>query len=414
MKVLHLTTSLDGGAGIAAKRLHESLLKNDIDSKMLVLKSKSLLKSDISIYKSERKIRRINKAINFVNKLTPLKYFRFLNHCKDVEGHFEIFTTSKTTFRVEKTKCFQEADIIHLHWVSNFINFTTFFKALAKEGKCVVWTFHDMNPFMGGFHYLEDRARNPQLKILDKWLQRCKEKAYSSISKKNLRVICLNHWMKSIFENSGVLKDVGVCIVPNSIDFQTMQRHEKHSARNKLLIGECEKVVLFGSQSLSNYRKGFDLLLLALEELKRKGVNFTLLTFGREDSKLLSGLGMRVISMGVISDPALLSIIYSAADLFVLPSREDNLPNVMLESWACGTPVVSFSNGGMVEYIKDGFNGILIDEISGTSLARGIKCALTDHQWLGRDIRSWAEREFSPSLISDRVIGEVYGTFKNC
>src|SRR5690606_2875680 len=178
--------------------------------------------------------------------------------------------------------------------------------------------------------------------------------------------------------------------------------HNKEFSRRVFNISSSRKVILFVSEKVENYRKGFDILREALKEsdfdddlqVISIGIPFT--------NQAQDG---QVFSLGTIRDDRLLALLFSAADLFILPSREDNFPNVMLESLACGTPVLSFSNGGMREVVRPGFNGILMEEISAKSLGLGIAQFLNgDFSIDSTAIREYMVKNYDLSVQANRYM----------
>lgn len=395
-KVLHITTSIDGGAGIAAARVHEGLLDLGIKSNMLVLSMNQRTCRQGHQYIPQKLRGFFNRLYNKLYKY--LGFFKNIYTAKDIKGEFEIFTTPFTHFRPEWLKLVKEADIIHLHWVAMFINYPSFFKAI--KGKKIVWTLHDMNPFLGGFHYKGDRDNNPHLIKQENEFVQIKKSSYEN---QNINMIFLNQWMKKESDKEGVFNKFPYHIIPNCIDFNTFKISEK--TREKYNILSDERVLLFASQSLKNKRKGFDLLIQTLEQLKDE--KLTLLTFGGGDFDFESET-IRQIHLGSIYDPTVMSDVYNCADLFILPTREDNLPNVMLEAWACGIPVISFDNGGMQDYIQEGFNGELVSVGNTKKFAAAILKNLK-LEFSREKIREFAVSHFSPEIICRKIIQDVYG-----
>ncbi len=403
--VLHITTSLEGGAGIAARRLHEELLDRGVDSKILSLSDSESTTNCNHAYSYTSRIKKglRNRLYKKLSKF--FSSFKFINEVKRIEGEFEVFSTPKTHFYPEKMNLVKNADIVHLHWVANFINFPTFFNSI--KNKKVVWTLHDMNPFMGGFHYEGDKVRNIHLDYIEKQFLDIKKKAYLDINKSKCCIIYLNDWMKKKSEKYKGLSQFNSKVIPNCFSFSNFNVVSREIARRNLKIDPRDKVILFASQSLSNNRKGFEILIEALKKLESKAKeNITLLTFGGAN-KINFSININTVHLGTIREMKLIAEAYSSADLFVIPSLEDNLPNVMLESWACGTPVISFDNGGMKDYILPGLNGELVREQTPAALAEVIKKSF-GNSYSREDIISYAVENFSPDVVCNKIINEVY------
>jgi glycosyltransferase involved in cell wall biosynthesis len=263
-----------------------------------------------------------------------------------------------------------------LHWVGGFIDYTSFFKKCSKP---VVWTLHDMNPFMGLKHYRDrfngiDHEGNPiqrsisksEEKIRNKTIK-IKQKALQSFDK--LTVVTPSKWLAEEAKNSILFKDRPVHVIPNGIDSNVFKPRDKNFARDLFDIPTDKKVLLFVSDVITVHRKGFIFLKKALEQIEDD--NLILLTLGRLNTTI--NTKANIVNLGHISNDAMLSLVYSLSDAFIIPSLEDNLPNTVLESLLCGTPVIGFPIGGIPDMIMHGENGLLCDEISVHALRKEIQ-----------------------------------------
>jgi glycosyltransferase involved in cell wall biosynthesis len=411
MKILHVNTSEHGGAAIASIRLHKALLAKNIESKILFLH-----RSDNSVPMSFRYSvkgfpgngfisRILNRLINKIRK----KYSKAKANEKKLENRvegFEIFSFCQSDYDITSQEIYQEADIIHLHWVSGFVDFG-FFK---KNSKPVVWTLHDMNPYTGGCHYnsgcnkyKSDCSGCPQLMNTVSIENALSEQNYkkSFLHDARLTLLAPSEWMLQCCSASTLFRDFKCLHIPNSLDFSVFKILDRNFCRNVFNLPLDKKVFLFVSDDLSKKRKGFDLLLSALNIIDRRDI--ILCAIGENNLKSLTETD--ITFLGIISDERMMAIAYSAADAFILPSREDNLPNVMLESLACGTPVVSFITGGIPEIITTGVNGILADSIT----PEGLACSMNEiisgrYNFDSEAIRKKAESTFSPNLQSDECL----------
>lgn len=403
LRVLHVCTGYSGGAGVAARRLNSALQKAGIHSQLLVMHSGDSV--DSINYTTQKQSKRQSRRAKRGYQL--FRWHRFRDRAKGVKGEYEIFSTPLTSQRVELNKLVREADIVHLHWIANFINFPSFFDALSS--KPLVWTLHDMNPFLGGFHYKSDVARNPHLEREEAYLTAVKRKAYASLSSESLQLICPSRWLKQHAEESEVFERFQFHQIANCLDQNIFSLQSRVAARRELGISCPSPLVLFGSESLGNARKGFNILLESLKIMQAKGIKLELLTFGKPLPESES-LGFRVHNLGRLDKQDEIARAYNAADITILPSIEDNLPNVMLESLSCGTPVVSFATGGMLEHITSGFSGEIVDEPSALALALGIETAISSH-YDRLKIRAYAERKFSEDSVAGLVKSQVYKCF---
>jgi glycosyltransferase involved in cell wall biosynthesis len=281
-----------------------------------------------------------------------------------------------------------DADVVHLHWVAGFLNYPSFFRKL--RGKHIVWTLHDMNPFMGIFHYGGDQMRNPQLSQLDLQSLHIKTKALTGIE--YLCINALSKWIGDEAIKNAAFGRFAINSIPNGIDLGLFRPVERRVARQKLGQDTEGLVLLCVSENLDNYRKGIDLLLEALELLK-SNISIRLISVGR--GVLQPPEKIDYTAFGPISDEEKLALIYASADAFVTTAREDNLPNVMLEALACGTPVIGFPVGGQKDYIVPFETGVLAKEVTAKSFCMAIEEFLSSRNRFDPDkIAAFAKLHF--------------------
>ena len=378
MKVLIVNTFDKGGAANACLRLHEGLIQQGVESKVLLKHKQKSLQQTYEfnqINKPKSKFQLIkHKCLSFFRviglikkpKETPKQQF-----FKHRQLGLELFSFPESSLDITSSPLYNEADIINLHWVSNFLDYDSFFRNNTKP---IVWTLHDMNPFTGGEHYLEtflgmDTSGNPIPRILTNEEQLVanknlilKQKAikYSS----NINIVAPSKWLCQAAKNSTVFKALDVHCIPYGINSEIFQPRDQNYSRNILNIPKDKTVFLFVADSIDNHRKGYAYLKKALKMMQNDDV--VLCAVGSKNSGLDSF--KNIIELGNINDELLMSIAYSAADVFVIPSLMDNLPNTVLESLMCGTPVIGFPVGGITDMIKNEQNGLLAKSISSQSL----------------------------------------------
>ena len=359
MKVVHISSGDSGGAGIAARRLNRALNDAGIESRLLCLHKTSIDETVVQF-----KVPIYNKLL--IHSHLPIGQNKYLNQT-EINQKYEAVSYPEALYDISEHPLVKEADIINLHWVGNVLNYKKFF---LKVKQPIVWTLHDMNPFLGIAHYMGDYQKNIAYRTLENKVARIKYLAISNHN--NINVVNLCDWMKHFSESSKVFKDRKHWVIPNSVDTNVFKLRDKIACRKILDIPTDARVIFFCAQSLNNPRKGFDLLLDALKKIEHECI---LLIVG--STNVLS-LPEKVSSIGFesIRDELTMSLFYSAADLFLLPSREDNLPNTMVESLCCGTPVISYSNGGMRDIIKDKKSGLLVPEHTSWAFAEAINVAL--------------------------------------
>jgi len=260
-----------------------------------------------------------------------------------------------------------------------------------------------MNPFQGLFHYKGDKIKNKEIsRDLDEMIRKVKQKAIKK-SKSNLRLVTPSLWLLKEVRESIMFRKGKSCSIPYPIDTNIFNWQNKSELKKLNGIPENNIVFLFIAQAVNNYRKGFDLLAGAFEKLAG---SFTLLVLG--EGKKIEIMGVDIRNLGSVTDNEKLRNYYSLADAFIIPSREDNLPNVMLESLACGTPVIGFPVGGIKEHVIDFETGLLAENMSSESLALAIDNFCKNKKRFKREvIREYAGEKFNEELIAGQYI-KVY------
>lgn len=310
-------------------------------------------------------------------------------------------------------------DIIHLHWISaGFMRIETLPKFKAR----LVWTFHDMWPFTGGCHYSNDctafRDHCGHCPILKS--NRYRDLAYGIFRRKQkswhnakMRVVALSRWMAREARSSALFRDAKIDIISNGVDTNVFRPYEKDLARRLLNLPLKQRLILFGAEhATKDPRKGFSYLQDALGILHKDfdRSHFHLVVFG--DSGPSKGAGQVPFPthyLGRLNDPLSLAFAYSASDVFIAPSIQENMANTVLESMACGTPVVSFNIGGMPDMISHRIDGWLAEPLKAFDLARGIEFVLKDTEdgELGRSARHTILERFDIRKVAMKYI-ELY------
>lgn len=402
MKILIVNTAENkGGAAVACNRLHKALLENGHDSKMLV-RQKNTNDKTVFEFTSSSIRKRINLMFFFF-ELLILKIFKK----KGFDFSLPWFGPA-----LHKHPLVLEADVIHLHWIQNSFITINCIKKIQKLNKPIIWTLHDMWAFTGGCHYnvecrnFETSCNNcPQLNhqnilnisknIFDKKL-----KAFSS----KIQIVTPSRWLAEEASKSRLLKNNPIEVIPYNIDFNIYKPIEKRLAKDEFGIPNEKKVILFVSMNIEDERKGFEWFkksIIHLESTDENWINnHVVLAIGRNTD--IKHFETEIYYTGRLSDPTKISMAYAAADVFVAPSLQDNLPNTVIESLACGTPVVAFNIGGMPDMINHKKNGYLANFKDYVDLATGIQNCLSNF-YQKSSIESAKER-FDSKHISNKYI----------
>ncbi|MCO6500405.1 MAG: glycosyltransferase [Vicingus serpentipes] len=406
LKIATISTSNKGGAGIAAYRLHEYLNSSNTISSHFI-NAHSATDVSTSLYKELPLQKKQHELIiEKVNNKLPFSLFenKESTYKKKLNACFldcEIATLPYSQYRIEGNEEVLSSDIVHLHWVADFLNYPTFFNKIKQP---IVWTLHDMNPFQGIFHYKNDEVRNETAFKLNEKIFFKKKKAIHQ--HQNIHVVCLTDWMYQLSKNSEILGHYPHYLIPNGLDltkFNPVQ--SKEAIKNKLGIDQSNKTLLFVSQDIKNYRKGVDLFINSLKLITE--YSFNVISVG--NNKIHLPPNITHVHIDHIDDDYSLNEIYSIADLYILPSREDNLPNVMLESFASGVPVIGFKVGGMKDWIIHGENGILVKEISSDLYAKELINFTNDkYSFDVESIKKYASVNFNQTNQNQKYIDLYY------
>ncbi|MDP5047261.1 MAG: glycosyltransferase [Saprospiraceae bacterium] len=393
MKVVHINTLATSGAAIAALRLHQGLLDLGVDSSFLTLGNADKRTKVVTVYRPLSYLARV------LNRLGLPLTVEQKNAAKiRAGGDYEIFTFPTSSIDLANHPLVKSADIIHLHWVANFLDYPTFFRTINKP---IVWTLHDMNPFQGGFHYQADmdRNKNTSLRRLDRKLVLQKQQAIQACE--NLHVVSPSQWLMEASQRSEILGRFPHYHIPYGMDTSSYKPYEQQLARDVFKLPLNKRLLLFVSDHVSNKRKGFDLLETAIHGSSWED-DIVFCAVGHSDGQSFSD---KIIHLGHISDDRLMPLLYSAVDAVIIPSREDNLPNVMIEALACGTPVIGFPIGGIKEVVGSDDIGVLSKEVGAKALSLAIQAFLDRSDKFDRQfIREFGERSFGLLRQGQRYI----------
>ena len=423
MNILHISTTQDGGAAFCARRIHKALESKGVESRRLFafcgnpmpddIKG-DLVKPDSWFGLSYKIFKVIRIAASFIPGYTNcFSLRRRLNKDnKKLPKPLYIHQPLSEYHQLSNHSLVQWADIIHLHWVSDFIDYPTFFKGVNKP---IVWTLHDDFPAVGVMHSCADKSIVPDtIKEIDDLCRKIKREGVSC--KKDIYPIAISQRMKGIIESSDVLSGYRPTLIPNGIETRLFKQYEKLEARSFVnekfvhskILTKDSKVFLFSSYNIWTENKGLLRIIESLEHVKCLGK--VLLVVGSTKNISLPKASFPIYCTGLINDTDVLSKVYSSADFYIQASYEESFGQTPLEAMSCGTPVISTPTGISSELIKD-FNGVLCRGFDATDLSMSIETALIK-SYDSKKIRQFVLDNYDYSKIAENYI-DLYKHIKN-
>ena len=390
MKVLIVnTTERTGGAAIAANRLMHALKQENVEVAMLTRSKK------LPFYWERLRI-------FLANGCSKRNLWQ-----GDIANCGEDITL---------TPEFQEADVIHLHWVNQGFLSLNVLEKVFRSGKRIVWTLHDQWPYTGICHYANSCEKylhhchfcplltKPRHHYLSYKVFRKKLKCYQNA---DITFVGCSRWITEDAQNALLTRGHRVINIPNAIPAGTFHPMPKDEARNIFNLPKDKKLVLFGSQKVTDERKGIKFLAEACIQLRHD--NIELVVAGSASQQLQDMFPLPIHSVGYIDDETRMAQLYAAADVFVTPSLEDNLPNTIVEAMSCGTPCVGFRVGGipeMIHHLQDGYVAYYRDT---HDLAAGIRYVLSNPE-LAEAAAQYAKETYDESRVAQLYLKTYQNT----
>ncbi len=405
MKVLQLNNSdISGGAARAAYRIHHAVRAAGIDSQMLVNWAST---GDWTVQGPSSKLAKAMVRLR-PQMVAPL---RVLLRTGNPIIHSPALVPSAWSRRLNVSN----ADVVHLHWVqAEMLSIAD----LGRIRKPVVWTLHDMWAFCGAEHYTADERwregyqrgnRPPHERGLD--LNRFTWRRKRRHWRRPLQIVAPSTWLADCARQSALLHDWPVSVVPNCLDTQRFQPLPQLLARQLLGLPADAPLLAFGAMGGGrDPRKGFDLLLAALVLLRSVRDDLQLVVFGQLAPQQPPNLRFPIHYTGHLHDDLSLRALYSAADVVVVPSRQEAFGQTASEAHACGTPVAAFHACGLPDIVQHQRTGYLAQPFEPHDLAAGITWLLEDPQrrrYLGYAARQRAEQLWNPARVAG-LYQEIY------
>ncbi len=412
MRILIVNTSeKTGGAAVASNRLMNALNNNGVKAKMLV----------------RDKVSSRNTVVGLRCSLLQKWHFLWERWCVFWHLHFSrkhLFEVDIANTGTDITTLpeFKEADVIHLEWINQGMLSLNDIRKIIAKGKAVVWTMHDLWPaaavchyahmcssFKTGCHYCRLLPGGGSANDLSKRVWKCKETVYRN---SNIHFVACSRWLEQQAQQSKLLQGMQITSIPNSIDTNIYHPSDKQDARLSAgLPAGGRRIILFVSQRVTDERKGMVYFIEAIERLvalypvmKEK---LAVAVLGRHAEDIAGKLRLPVCPLGYVNDEKKIVSVYNSADVFVLPSLEDNLPNTIMEAMACGVPCVGFDVGGIPEMIDHEINGYVARFKDSDDLMRGIRWvldpntdyALLSHRAIRKVTSAYSERSVALKYI---------------
>ena len=420
MKIVHVNTfDIHGGAARSAYRLHQGLRAIGEDSTMFVRLAYGDDPSVVEMRSSRDILDRLRRRIRRERIERDFQTYRSTR-----PPGLEPFHDSRSIAWFDFLRDLPKCDILNLHWVANsFLDYESFFTKIPAATQ-VVWTLHDMNAFTGGCHYdagcgrfTDSCGRCPQLgsndrEDLSKRIWQRKEKALSQLDSSRLQFVTPSRWLGEELGRSSLAGRFPRSVIPYGLDLNDFAPRDRAACRDILGLPLDAKVLLFVADGLNNERKGFALLTAALAALPRDEA-YAILSVG--GSKPDIAVDVPWIHVRTVNNDRHLSVLYSAADVFIIPSLEDNLPNTVLEAMACGTPVLGSAIGGIPDMVRPGVTGMLVPPKDVAALASAIVQLLRNPEQLremGLNCRRIALEEYSLEMQAHRY-SRLYAQLRN-
>ena len=405
MKVLLVNTSEQtGGAAIAASRLMEALNKNGVKAKMLV---------------RDKRTDRVT-VVSVPNRLMPFLKFVWERaviwlHNRLKMEKLWLVDIANTGTDITRLPEFQEADVIHLHWVSQGFLSLNDLKKILWSGKRVVWTMHDQWPYTGICHY------SSPCDLYQTCCHNCPQLCYSKendlarkvfLKKKEIyqhshfTLVGCSQWIAGLARKSALAKGQHVTSIPNAIPSDIFHPMDQTEARREFHLPQDKRLILFGSLKVTDERKGVHYLIDAYKLMQNKP---GIVVVGKATEKVASMFASEngeveggFYPLEYITDERRMATLYAAVDAYVTPSLQDNLPNTIAEAMSCGTPCVGFRVGGIPEMIDHRENGYVAQYCNAEDLARGIEYVM-EHD-LRKEAHQKAAHMFSETSVAQHYI----------
>lgn len=397
MKIVIINYEDCNGAGLCAYRIHRSLIALGHDSTMLVLRK---TQDDDTVIQIGKWRNFLWKALNKILRILGLTLTDYNRVIKLSVKYNAAFTLPVTVFDLSRYNAVCEADVVHLHWVGNMLDFRTFFDRVKKP---IVWTLHDENLFFGISHYAKQSLpENP----LEKKYYDLKMAKVSRLD--NLGIVFLSRMMFEQYSGNELIFHASKCIIHNSVDTTVFKPLDKRRARHRWNIPDDTTVLVFVAAGIFDPRKQLRTLLEAVEKINTDKNIVVLAVGGNPTGETAENL----ITTGSLNNISDLSEAYSTADYFVMPSLQEAFAQTPIEAMACGLPAIVTPVSGTEELITH-MNGVRTKDFTTNSLIEALQKAFTIH-YDSTCIRAYVQSHFSPEEIGRQYVSFYQQMLEKC
>lgn len=413
MRILIVNTSeRTGGAAVAASRLMEALCNYGVKAKMLV-RDKETQSLTVSALPGQRR-----SQCHFL-----WERFVIWLHLHFRRQHLFDIDIANTGTDITRLPEFQEADVIHLHWVNQGMLSLRCIRKILDSGKPVVWTMHDIWPATAICHltldcrHFENRCQQccllPGGGSANDLAAQVWQRKQQMLNGRHIHFVACSQWLAEEARHSALLHGQEVTSIPNPINTHIYRPQDRQKARQLLGLPAEGPVVLFASQRVTNQYKGMNYLITACQQLAAQHpelrATMTVAILGGHAEEIVGQMPFRTHALGYVNNEQRIVAVYNAADVFVLPSLSENLPNTIMEAMACGVPCVAFRVGGIPEEIEHRQNGYVANYQDCSDLAQGICWTLfeADQESLRKACLQKVSHSYSQQSVANRYI-ELY------
>lgn len=373
IKILHVIAGdLNGGAARGAFWLHQAMDNQEGIESRLLISDESSLADDKYIYSLSKN----KKSKCYLFLLRSLE--QLLMRCyKNRKPGF--FSSGIFGFNLNKISLVEWADVIHLHWINSSFIDTSKLKYINKP---IIWTLRDMWALTGGCHYSLDcnkyKTGCNQCPLLGSTTN--KDLSYRMSQKKKqhfnhpaLHIVTISKWLNKEATSSFIFNNAHVSTIHNSINTKNFKPIKKQIAREILQLPLDKKLILAGAQDITHEYKGFDLFVNSLSNIDFSDKH--LILFGKNTTHPVLE-NIPTTHLGFLHDTYSLRLMYSAADVFVAPSKQEAFGKTVAESISCNTPSVCFADTGAAEIVSHCHTGYIAQKHSSEDLTNGVNWCL--------------------------------------